>query len=201
MDADELIRKCRDKDPGAWDEFVKSYSRIVMKSVRYKLRKLGVRIPSDEFMDIVQEIFLMIWQRGKLAILSDPDCLESWLAVISLNYTSNYCREHLFKREKNMVFFDNDNFQGKTILLERCMAGKTSAGYDLMHNNDLMDMVKGAINTLSSKQKLAFKLYLYDNKKHKDISEIMSLPMNTVSTLIRRAKLEVRRRVEHRVKA
>ena len=62
MDDGELLQKCADKDLGAWNTLVKRYGSVVLRSVKYKLQKMGVRLPGSELCDVVQDIFTLIWE-------------------------------------------------------------------------------------------------------------------------------------------
>ncbi|MFC1548377.1 hypothetical protein ACFL5E_00285 [Candidatus Omnitrophota bacterium] len=60
METKELLQKCIEKDHDAWDTFIRQYSNLVTRSVRYKLNKLNANVPKSEYHDIVQEIFLAL---------------------------------------------------------------------------------------------------------------------------------------------
>ncbi|MBF0215521.1 MAG: sigma-70 family RNA polymerase sigma factor [Candidatus Omnitrophica bacterium] len=196
METDELIRKCLEKDSGAWDEFVRKYQSLVHRSVNYKLRALNVRTGACEFKDIAQDIFLKIWESQKLRDIKDIKCLPSWLAIVSINFTANYCRTKRFGIINKAVSFDDEiDIKGSTVRLSSIIPDKQRNINSFIENKELLEIMKKEINSFSLKKQLVLKFHLYENKKHKEISRVMNLPRNTVTTMINRAKGQLSERL------
>jgi RNA polymerase sigma factor (sigma-70 family) len=51
------------------------------------------------------------------------------------------------------------------------------------------------VEKLGEKQRKAFKMSFMDAMKYKDIAEVMSIPVNTVITLVNRAKARVKENI------
>ena len=189
MTDDTLLHKCIDRDAAAWDEFVRRYHGLVLKSVRYKLREMNIRFSLMEARDITQDIFLMIWEDNRLSRVKTAESLRGWLAIISINYTSNHCTRKLFKQES--LTFSLDEALVKDVsedtFISRLSLPQSSVA-ETIEYNDLREIVDKEISKLTPKQHLALKLNLFDGQKHKDIARIMRVPENTVTTLIRRGK-------------
>jgi len=66
----------------------------------------------------------------------------------------------------------------------------------MMESKEIQEIVERELDKLSYKQQLALKLSIYNCLKQKDIAEIMYMPENTVATLIKRAKDQVREGIE-----
>ncbi len=183
MTTEVLLKQCVDRDLTAWDKFACLYNPLVIKSVRYKLGKMNVRVSKSEYRDIAQEIFLFIWEKEKLSGVRDPKCLKSWLIIFSLNFTSNYCRKMLKKSEDTFSFDDT--------LVPSFKFTPTK----MLESKELGNIIKEKIAEFDNTQQLALKLHIYHNKKQKDIAGIMNLPIGTVSTLLRRGKSILRERL------
>ena len=197
MDTKELIKKCIEKDHSAWNEFVRCYESLIIRSVRYKLNSLNADMARDQFRDIVQEIFLAIWEENKLSRIRDIRCLRKWLIMIAMNTASNYCRKRMFKDAKKTFSLDQ-SLSAETpglkldsiIPCNRFNAGKAA------ETGEMREAIERELNKLGHKQQIALKLNIYDCKKQKDIACIMNIPENTVATLISRAKNQVREGIE-----
>ncbi|MBU1127717.1 MAG: sigma-70 family RNA polymerase sigma factor [Candidatus Omnitrophica bacterium] len=199
MSTEELLKKCIERDYEAWNDFIERYKSLVTRSVRYKLKKISVKMkmPRDEFRDIVQEIFLTIWEKNELARVRDAASLEGWLVMVSLNRTSNYCRGRIYAKPKNMVSLEADLFAGKPgISLKSMIPSACFNTVDMVESRELSELLKSEIDSLDHKQQLALKLNVYEHRKQKDISKIMNIPENTVATLVSRAKNRVREKME-----
>lgn len=201
MTTAELLYKCANRDKNAWDEFIKLYHNLVVNSVRYKLNKLGSRVPKSEYLDIVQEIFLSIWEKNKLAEIENPACLKSWLIIVSLNATAGYCRKksfHLTQRTFSLdaaVFSDNTYTKFSDII--PCSKLNTTK---ILETNELHRTLEQEISKLPPKQQVALKFNIYENKKQREVAEIMNIPLKTVSTLISRAKKTLKTKLQEILK-
>lgn len=197
MDTAELIRRCVARDNGAWERFVRTYEGLIIRSVRYKLKKSGMSVLSDEFRDIVQEVFLSIWEGNSLSSVRDIACLEHWLILTAMNKTSNYCKKKIYSDPGKFLSFEEDiSSEGEGLTLSSIMTSKSPSAFTMAEDMEMKEILKKEIDRLGHKQQLALKLSLYDCKKQKEIAGIMNVPKNTVSTMIRRAKLHVKDGVE-----
>ncbi len=197
MTDDDLLRKCIDRDISAWDLFVRQYHSLVLRSVRYKLRRMKTRFSDQDARDITQDIFLMIWEDNRLSRVRTADSLRGWLAIISINYTSSYCARKLFKREKLTVSLDDvleEEGSHETFVSRLRMPGAGLA--ETIQYNDIREIVEKEISRLTPKQRLALRLNLFDGHRHRDIAKIMRVPENTVNSIIRRGKSRLVRRLE-----
>ena len=193
METCELLRKCVQKDRKAWDEFFKRYESLVIRSVRYKLKKLNFRASPEEYRDIVQEIFTSIWEKDKLSKVKNPDCLKGWLAIVALNYTFNYCSRKAFKKAKNTLSLDEGlTEENPGLCLSNIIPSRKLNTEKTLEANELNRIISSEISKLVPRQQLALKLNILDGKKQKDISSIMNIPEGTVATLISRAKKQLK---------
>ncbi|MGB2600303.1 MAG: sigma-70 family RNA polymerase sigma factor [Candidatus Omnitrophota bacterium] len=194
MTTEQLIKRCIDKDHGAWGEFVKRYQGLVTRGVRYKLKKLNINLPNSEFRDIVQEIFLYIWEKDKLSGIRDVSCIRAWLAMISVNRTFNYCKSKTFRMERNARSLDEDLSEDKPgRTLKSILPSTKLDNSKSIESNEIRKALEKGISKLSHKQQLALKLSLYDGRTQKEISRIMNEPENTIASHIKRGKEYLRK--------
>ncbi len=197
MNTGELINKCVERDHSAWGLFVRRYEGLIIRSVRYRLNKFNKNISKNEFRDIVQEIFLSLWETNGLSKVRDAECLEKWLIMVSINKTLNYCRKRMFKEARKTVSFEKVLFpETPAITLGSVIPSDKFDSERVMESKEIQEIVDSELDKLSYKQQLALKLSIYNRLKQKDIAEIMYIPENTVATLIKRAKVQVRQGIE-----
>ena len=186
------MQKCAHKDRFAWDEFARRYTPLVTRSVKYKLGKMGLYLPRADILDIVQDIFLSIWEKNRLSSLRKASCLENWLVIISLNSTSNYCRKNgRFAPRKTFSLdagFMMDKIESPSVELKN------------MEFNELKSRLDKEISKLGHRQGLAMKFHIYDGKKQKDIARIMNVPAGTIATWIKRGKEKIKENLEDYLK-
>lgn len=197
MDTEELIKRCIGRDHTAWNEFVRRYEDLLIRSVRYKLKKFNLNVSQVEFRDIVQEIFLAIWEDGKLSGIRDIACLKNWLVMVSINKTSNYCRDKVFRKPKKALSFEEDlSAEASGITLRSIIPCDRFNPEKEMESKEIQEALEAEISKLNYRQQLALKLNIYEGRKHRDIADIMNIPENTVATLIHRARNRIRGEME-----
>lgn len=196
MTTRELLQRCIDRDHAAWDDFVRRYTGLVTKSVRHKLKKFALSIEAGEFSDIIQEVFLHIWEKNKLEKVANADSLEGWLAIVSLNITGLYCRRKIFKHNRLVSLDDDISKDTEGLKLDAIVHAGPINLEKALESHEMANIVRSEIDKLGYKQQLALKLNVYDGKKHREISKIMNIPAGTVGYLIKDAKGIIRGRIK-----
>ncbi len=179
----ELIKRCLKKDKQAWSLFVEKYSRLVYWAIRKRLAASNFKYNEADIEDIFQEVFLAVLKGDKLAQLKDPPLLSGWLAMVAANKTTDFMRQRAH-REQNVSLdsslFKDDSF--KQVLFDR----------------DIAALIREIIAELSDKEKIVISLNLLEGRTHNEISRILGIPVNTVSTLIARTKEKLKAQLERK---
>lgn len=196
MCSQELLQKCVNKDRCAWDEFSKLYRGLVTRSVRYKLGGMGVRLPKSDIEDIVQDIFLGLWDKDSLSQIRKPSSLKGWLAIVSINATSRYVQKNIFGKERKIMSLDEVS-EGTISSSSSLFDSEREKSDRLIESGELKKILEEEISHLEERQKLALKFHIYDEKSYKDIARIMNLPLGTVATLIDRGKKRLKRSLSY----
>jgi len=146
----------------------------------------------SEVSDIMQEIFLSIWEKNKLSEIRDVECFSGWLAVVTINATVNYCRKrHRKAREINIL--DKKLFLGKSKpLLRFILSCNNSDPVKILEAKEMEIVLDKELEKLKQDEKRALEFNIYGGKKQKEIAEIMKMSLSTVATHISRAKKKVR---------
>jgi RNA polymerase sigma factor (sigma-70 family) len=72
----QLVSRCREGDPEAWNEFVERFSRYV-----YAICGRGFRLAQYDAEDVFQEVFSRAFER--LSDLRSDDAVRPWLAQLT----------------------------------------------------------------------------------------------------------------------
>ena len=127
--------------------------------------------------ECVSDIFLKAHLR-KYSYNPEKGSLKSWLCTMS----KNYCIYFIRKQKNKIVCVDDQclNFTyvievtydfGLDVLVEKCMA---------LANED---------------EKRLLQLFYFENKRHREIAEIMGVSTNAVGTMIKRSTSKIAKRV------
>ncbi len=176
-----LIKKCLKKDKESWQIFLSKYSRIVYWAIHNQFSRNKFSCSETDIEDIFQDTFLTILENNKLAQLKDIRSVSGWLAMIASNKTIDYIRKKISLKEELVIDFPKiGNFQQEEEMLSR----------------DYSALINEIIEQLPDKEKMVISLNLLENKSYKQIAKIMSLPINTVSTIIFRTKEKIRNKLK-----
>lgn len=159
------------KNPDDYTQIVQKYEKPILS---YIMRISGVSYQEAE--DIGQEIFLKAYTN-----LNDYDQrrkFSTWLFSIAHNETISHWR----KNKKRLKDLDIEDDVLQNILPDE---------FDMVKNIDdkvLKQEIKEAIKKLDIKYREVLQLKYYDDLSYEEISDIIKKPVNTVGTLLNRAK-------------
>lgn len=187
-----LIERCLAKDKDAFSEFVSRYKNLVNYSIRLRLEKSRFSYSPEDIKDISQNVFLEIWEKEKLKTVRDKTKIDSWLAIVSQNTTIDYIRKHRSWREK-IVILDEDSEEGILDLIP-----SKSDPIEEIATSQLSQTLSELFDLLLPRERLVLSLNLLHNQTHRQIAKILNVSINTISTLIRRTKIKLRKELEKR---
>lgn len=181
MSNSRLIKLCLKNNKKAWKLFLKKYSRLIYWAINKRLAGSGLTQQQNEADDIFQEVFLSILEDKKLQQVKNVNLLPGWLAMVASNQTIDYMRQ------KNRI---------KESLVPEFPATGCQALQEKISERDTFSLVDRVIESLSDKEKIIISLSLFQNKTHKEIAGILSLPANTISTIIFRTKEKMKNKIK-----
>ena len=134
----------------------------------------------DQAKDIVQDIFLNIWQRRESLVI---DNFPAYLTIAVRNQVFKL----LEKEKHNHPFFDLlENLPGIVNMADTNILYKELAvSYDLL------------INSLPPKRRLIFKLRFQEDQSTKEIAEALSISRNTVQNQLGKAIEQLKVSLSH----
>ncbi len=156
-------------------------TRYEVKLTRYLVR-LGVALPEDRE-DILQNAFIKAYINLNSFDISLS--FSSWMYRIAHNEVMNFFRT---KRTRPQVILSED---GEALLTElHDETADTTDGAELRLSREILER---GLATLNSKYRDVLTLRFFENKSYAQMSDILEVPIGTVSTLVRRAKKALRR--------
>lgn len=162
---EELVTKVRTRDKERYAEIVKRYQDKLLRYARYLLND------EQKALDIVQESFIKAYIN--LNGFNTKKKFSSWIYRIVHNEAMNEVKKH--KRE--MPILDNLDYQSTQ---------------DIEKSYSKQEVVKEAKLCLKNMPVIysePLALYYLDDKSYDEISDILHIPMGTVATRIKRAKV------------
>jgi len=177
LDESVLIEGCLDKQKESWDIFVQKYSKVIYWAIRKRLSSSSFHFNQDDLGEIFQDVFVSILEQDKLKQIKEAKKISGWLAIVAFNKAVDFMRRKIRKEQKVVL---------------NVLPLKENKIRDNLHKRDLFDLLQAVIDNLADKEKLIISLNLLQGRTHKEISLIVDIPVNTVSTVIARAKAKIR---------
>lgn len=192
----DLIERCISKDRAAWMEFVGRFQGVATTAIKMRLRRSGYSFQLEDVKDIVQNVFLDIWERNKLEQLRDRERIEGWLAIVSQNAAIDYIRRNSSKGRILISAFESQ--EGEVLDPLDSIAGPSLNPAEATAAQQLSEDLADLMKSLSPKERLAVTLNVLYEKTHHQVAQILRIPVNTASSLIRRTKNKLKKELEKR---
>lgn len=173
----QLLAGCVEGRKDCWDVFVGRFSKLVYWSIYKTFERSPLRQRQDIVDDVFQEVFTKLVEKAELERLRKITGLRKFLSVIAAHTAMDTLRrlEMTEKRHVSLETADEDPFPGS-------MAGA---------HEDLLGQV---LSELNSRERACLELHLLDGKTHREVSLILGLPQDTVSTIVRRTKEKLKKK-------
>jgi len=169
----ELVKIVRESDQERYAEIIERYQG---KLFAYIYRLVGSR---EETEDLLQEVFIKAFRN--LNSFDVEKKFSSWIYRIAHNESVNHLKRKSLKR---FISWE-DVVSTKDKMETRDFDDDAHKSWVRKEKNQ---EVEQALNRLPIKYKQVLVLKYYDDKSYEEISEILDKPINTVGTLINRAK-------------
>lgn len=149
------------------------------------LYSLALKVTNDtaDAQDIVQDVFLQLWQRG--ADYSPArGSVFSWAATLTRNRAIDRIR--MRKRRKEIVHESADEIPGPE-------TGRNAAtAADALGLQEQSNTVRAALTSLPREQRSAIELAFFTGLTQQEIAERLHEPLGTIKARIRRGLLKLR---------
>ena len=166
----DLIVRAQKGDESAFEELVYRYDRNVLSiTIKYANNE-------DDAKDLYQEVFIRVY-RGLKNFRFQSE-FSTWLFRITTNVCLTYklkSKEHL-KVSIDKDFDDEEN----EFSITKELVYDGSSPEEISSGADLGEMIKAAVDSLSSQQKMTFVLKHYEGYKIREIAEMLNCKEGTV---------------------
>ncbi len=186
-----LVEACINRDARAWERLVGRYSELILASIKNRLKRYGFDPACEDVEDIRQNVVAAIWRENKLETVRNRDSIACWLSIVSGNMAILHMRKKLSYQPRPMPIagrIDEDALLGAVF-------DKTNI-YEEIDGKEAAQKIEESINALPAKEKLVAKLHLLYGKKFHEVSEILRMPIGTVSSHVKRAKIKLREKLK-----
>ena len=174
----ELVVRAKAKDEDSYSEIVRRFQDM---AYGYAYSMLGDHSQAE---DAAQQAFVQAYK--DLNNLHEPAAFPGWFRRILLTQC------YRIKRRKRLP----------TVPLDEVMdvAALEPGPQDMAEMNEVRDVVRSAINSLPSKERIVTTLYYIDGYSQNEIGEFLNVPVTTVDGRIRTSRKRLKERMIKMVK-
>jgi RNA polymerase sigma-70 factor (ECF subfamily) len=169
----DLVKIIIKKNPESYREIVRRYQR---KLFVYLYHLTGSK---EETEDILQNVFVKVY--NNLKKFNTQKKFSSWIYRIAHNEAVNYLKK---RSQKRFVSWEDVMMSKEKMEI----SSHERSPLDHWIKKELKKEMEAALDKLPSKYKEVLILRYFTEKSYEEMSEILKRPVNTVGTLINRAK-------------
>lgn len=182
----QLVKRCLEHDPGAWNDFVDRFLGLIVHVVRHTAHSRSVPLTAEDVEDVCAEILLHVVARDYAVLrrFRGEASLATYLTVIA----RRICVRELVRR----------NFAAEL--------GHTSAHLAAASPPDVAarpeerienaDEVRHMLEGLAAKEASVVRMYHMEGRSYREISEALGIAENSVGPTLHRAREKLRRQVQ-----
>lgn len=176
---DQLLQQFRDGQTDAFDLLFERYNRAV-----YAFALSMLRDPSAAE-EILQETFLSVARSAKN--YDSRGRFRAWL----MRMVRNRCLNWIQSRRVRQAAFRAGGLEGVA------PTAATPPPHRRLEETEQREAIEQAIAQLPPRQREAIVLYAYQQMSYQQVAEVLEAPLNTVKTLIHRARAGLAEALAH----
>jgi len=165
-----LINLAKNGDLVAFEKILFIYEKPIYNYIRRLVKQ------TEDAEDLTQKTFIKLFQSSKSADAEKK--FKSWIYKIATNTVYDWFRK---RKRSAEVLMENYDIRAETI-----------ADDEAYYNIDSLIDLENALAKIKPAYKSILLLYYKNGLKYQEIAEILNLPLNTVKTHLRRAKLALK---------
>jgi RNA polymerase sigma-70 factor (ECF subfamily) len=179
-----LLQRCLNGESPAWEEFLARYRPLLERAVRFTFFRSIYRIPHADVENVVQDLLARLIERGgrRLRSFEGRCSFGAWLKSLAVRHTLNSIRD-----EKRRGRYGGGETEDLALL--------PSAGEGPLSSPEEREELRrldAVLDSLSPLQRTVLKMFYYDGLSYRQISQTLGIPVQTLGSLITRARDRIR---------
>jgi RNA polymerase sigma factor (sigma-70 family) len=180
----ELIDQLKSGSEAAFKTMVTSWQDLVFNTA------LGLVQNEMDAEDVAQEVFVKAWE--SIEGFKGESKLSTWLYRITVTKSLDFLRSR--KRKKRFAYVQSLFGMNDELVIDPPDFHHPGV---VSEKKQLSVALFKAISTLPEQQKAAFVLSRVEGLNHKEVSEVLGTTVPAVESLLQRAKLNLRKKLEN----
>lgn len=181
----DLLRRCLNKDPGSWNDFVDRYLSLIYHVIGYTAHLRSVRLSPEDVEDIAAEVLLKIVANNfrMLREFRGESSLATYLTVVA----RRVCVQELVRRQQRKEAVARGDDRVPVAELEEEPAAQKGV--------ESLEEVEKLLKRLSGREREIVRLYYFEGRTYEEISTETDVPVNTIGSILSRARKKLREKM------
>jgi RNA polymerase sigma-70 factor (ECF subfamily) len=181
-----LMLEVRDDSAAAFDELMLRYQNRLVTVLEHLVGR------RDQAEDLAQEVFLRVYRARKRYVAGAK--FSTWLYTIANHVAANSLRSRSRRPEVNLSSRPSES--GANSLDKMAVAASGAMPTRQMDKAELRDVVREALSGLSERQRMAVLLNKFEEMSYADIATTMEMSPQAVKSLLSRARVNLKEKLE-----
>jgi RNA polymerase sigma-70 factor (ECF subfamily) len=178
----ELLHRCVNKQPGAWNDFVDRFLGLIYHTIHHTAHLRSATLRPEDVEDIAAEVLVQIIAKdyGVLRQFKGQSSLSTYLVVIA----RRICVHELARRSAAAEVQPARPRDVSEVDVEQ--PPRTEVGLESLEE------VQRLLSRLPSKERRVVAMYYLEGRSYEEISTELNIPVNTIGPVLSRARKKLR---------
>jgi len=191
----ELLGRCLEGAPAAWDLFVNRFSGLIHQTIRATLRRYAADSSPDRLRDLFQQAFLALWEDDRRRLRgysARNDCsVATWLRLV----VARLVIDQLRRREPPTVPL-NPSGEDREAGPGLDPPDPQPLANGRLAEKEAVNFLRSELEGLPARERLILKLRYEDGLSGAETARLLGLERNNVDQILHRIRTRLRRRAE-----
>jgi RNA polymerase sigma-70 factor (ECF subfamily) len=180
----ELIRRCLQHEPGAWNDFVDRFLGLVYHVVQHTADMRSYPLSPEEKEDVAAQVLLKLVENdyAPLRQFRGKSSLAAYLTVIARRTCVNELASRAVIKDKEGTGKSHE----QAITAEKPNTKPKAGG------QELLEEVAKLLKKLPSRERAVVRLFYIEGRSYEEISTELNIPVNSIGAILARARKKLR---------
>lgn len=178
----ELIKRCLNHEPGAWNDFVDRFLGLVYHVVQHTADMRSYLLTAEDKEDIASHVLMKIVEHDYAALkqFRGKSSLASYLTVIARRTCVNELANRAQMKERESGGKADEH------ATEAKPNSKPKAGLETLEE------VGKLLKKLPNRERAVVRLFYLEGRTYEEISTELNIPVNSIGAILARARKKLR---------
>jgi RNA polymerase sigma factor (sigma-70 family) len=183
----ELLAMCAGRSPGAWEEFIHRYNRLIYYAMHRTMATRSYAPTAEETEDLLNDLLVHLIKNNckKLTQYRGDQgaTVATWLRTVTVRFVIDYLRKKA--RESETVDIDSHSYLAETA------SDSPETPEEVYESKEAQRMFSLAVSALDEKDRYFMELYYGQGLAPEKVADVLGISVKTVYSRVNRLKTKI----------